>query len=42
MSPDRYQSLRLCVGERLVQCLAKQRLFMVMMIIFEIERDFVF
>ncbi|CAF4141138.1 unnamed protein product, partial [Rotaria sp. Silwood2] len=27
--PDRYQSLRLCIGEELVQCLARQRLFMV-------------
>ncbi|CAF0935485.1 unnamed protein product [Rotaria sordida] len=29
ISPDRYQSLRLCIGEELVQCLARQRLFMV-------------
>ncbi|CAF0838485.1 unnamed protein product [Adineta steineri] len=29
ITPDRYQSLRLCIGDTLVQCLAKQRLFMV-------------
>ncbi|CAF3810848.1 unnamed protein product [Rotaria socialis] len=29
ISPDRYQSLRLCIGDSLVQCLARQQLFMV-------------
>ncbi|CAF4774469.1 unnamed protein product [Rotaria sp. Silwood1] len=29
ITPDRYQSLRLCIGENLVQCLAAQNLFMV-------------
>ncbi|CAF1097144.1 unnamed protein product [Adineta ricciae] len=29
VTPDRYHALRLCIGDTLVQCLARQRLFMV-------------